>query len=376
MKTGWKIVTFDEAIDDASGGNVKTPQSEFLTEGQYAIVDQGKELISGYVNDKSRLCHSKLPLIIFGDHTRCFKYIDFPFCMGADGVKVLRPKIDANVKYLYYFFQQLHLVENGYSRHFKYLKRNNIILPPLSEQRRIVDVLDQADALRAKRRATIAQLDKLIQSIFTYMFGDLEFNSKFFQVKPLSSVVNLMGGYAFSSSDYVAEGIPLVRIGEVNHGGVKRETCCLLPETFQTKLSRFIVYPGDMLMSLTGTTGKEDYGNVILLNDTYPRYFLNQRVALIKPDKKILDKYYLFYSLKNTKIKKRLIAKGRGIRQANISNADILELSIPLPPLELQNNFGRLVSIIEKQKCLHHSSLNNFDALFASLQHRAFRGEL
>ena len=153
MRPGWRNEPFDAVIADESGGNVKTPQSEFLPAGRYAVVDQGKELIAGYVNDEARLCRARLPAIVFGDHTRCVKYVDFPFCMGADGVKVLRPKIDADVKYLYHYFRQLRLTEGGYDRHFKYLKRSSVVLPPLPEQRRIAEILDKADALRVKRRA-------------------------------------------------------------------------------------------------------------------------------------------------------------------------------------------------------------------------------
>ena len=147
---------------DESGGNMKTLQSEFLPAGRFAVVDQGKDLIAGYVNEEKRLCQSKLPVIIFGDHTRRFKFIDFPFCMGADGVKILRPKVEADVKYLYHYFRQVALTAGGYDRHFKYLKRIDVILPPLPEQRRIAEILDRAEALRAKRRATLARLDALI----------------------------------------------------------------------------------------------------------------------------------------------------------------------------------------------------------------------
>lgn len=130
----WRHEPFDSVIADESGGNLKTPQSEFLPSGRYAIVDQGKALVAGYTGDESRLCRAQLPVIVFGDHTRCFKYVDFPFCMGADGVKVLRPKVDADVKYLYHYLRQLRLTEGGYDRHFKYLKRSSIVLPPLAEQ--------------------------------------------------------------------------------------------------------------------------------------------------------------------------------------------------------------------------------------------------
>jgi type I restriction enzyme S subunit len=131
-----------------------------------------------------------------------------------------------------------------------------------------------------------------------------------------------------------------------------------------------------MLMSLTGTTGKDDYGNVILLDNTFSRYFVNQRVASIEPKPSVLDKHYLLHVFRNPKIKARLTSKSRGIRQANISNGDVLELELPLPPIELQREFARRVSAVEKLKAAQRASLAELDALFATLQHHAFRGEL
>ncbi len=190
----WHQLPFDAVINDESGGNLKTPQSEYLPAGRYPIVDQGKDLVAGYTNDEARLCRATLPVIVFGDHTRCFKYIDFPFCMGADGVKILRPKIDANVKYLYHYLRQLRLTEGGYDRHFKYLKRSTIPLPPLPEQRRIAAILDKADALRAKRRAALKKLDELTQSIFLDMFGDPATNPKGWPTRKVEDVTEIVSG--------------------------------------------------------------------------------------------------------------------------------------------------------------------------------------
>ena len=94
MIAGWSILPFSDVVADETGGNIKTLQSEFLSEGAYPIVDQGKELVAGFTDDPARLCKAEMPAIIFGDHTKCLKFIDFPFCLGADGTKVLRPIID------------------------------------------------------------------------------------------------------------------------------------------------------------------------------------------------------------------------------------------------------------------------------------------
>jgi len=259
---------------------------------------------------------------------------------------------------------------------FSDLRMVAIPLPPLAEQRRIAEVLDRAEALRAKRRAALAQLDSLTQSLFLDLFGDPAANTKQFPTPRLAEAIELRGGFAFKSGDYVPEGIPLVRIGEVNRGGVTRENACFLPVTHEVALARFIVRPGDMLMSLTGTTGKDDYANVILLNRTFDRYFLNQRVALIEPKPNVLDRHYLLHVFRNPKVKARLTSKNRGIRQANISNGDVLDLELPVPPITLQREFARRVTAVEALKTAQRASLAELDALFATLQHRAFRGEL
>ena len=163
---------FLDVFKDASGGNVKTRKTEFLEEGEIPVVDQGQRLVAGFVNDRSRICKAKPPVIVFGDHTRAFKYVDFEFAMGADGTKVLVPKVESDTKYLYYALTAMEVPAAGYSRHYKFLKQTKVPLPPLAEQKRIAGILDAADALRVKRREALAQLDTLIQSTFLDMFGD------------------------------------------------------------------------------------------------------------------------------------------------------------------------------------------------------------
>ena len=101
----WVVKDFKDIVADNSGGNKKLAKTDFLELGEIAVVDQGKELIAGFYNDLKFAVKTKPPYVVFGDHTRIFKYIDFPFVMGADGTKVLQPADNnCNTKYLYYFF--------------------------------------------------------------------------------------------------------------------------------------------------------------------------------------------------------------------------------------------------------------------------------
>lgn len=117
------------------------------------------------------------------------------------------------------------------------------------------------------------------------------------------------------------------------------------------RLKRYVMYPGDLVMSLTGTVGKDDYGNVCILGNDFEKYYLNQRNAKLEIKGEI-NKLYLVEHLKFEKIKKRLTGISRGVRQANISNKDILNMVVPLPPIELQNQFADFVKQAGKSKVI------------------------
>lgn len=127
----------------------KIKTSEYLLEGAVPVIDQSVKFIAGYINDESRAYEGPLPVIVFGDHTCIFKYINFRFAVGADGTQLIRPK-DENefdVRYLYYSLRNVPLEQFGYQRHFKYLKEGVIVQRSLEEQVKIADVLAVYDDL-------------------------------------------------------------------------------------------------------------------------------------------------------------------------------------------------------------------------------------
>ena len=131
------------------------------------------------------------------------------------------------------------------------------------------------------------------------------------------------------------------------------------------------MYPGDLVMSLTGTVGKDDYGNVCILGNDYDVYYLNQRNAKLELQDTI-NKYYLSMLLKFEPVKKKLTGISRGVRQANISNKDILNLMVPIPPIELQNQFAAFVEQIDKSKVAVQKALDEAQLLFDSLMQKYF----
>ena len=180
----------------------------------------------------------------------------------------------------------------------------------------------------------------------------------------------MLGGYAFKSNQFNENsGIPVLRIGNINAGYFKKVNMVYWHR--DEKLEKYIMYPGDLVMSLTGTVGKDDYGNVCILGNDYEMYYLNQRNAKLEI-KEGIDKYYLSQLLKFKQIKKRLTGISRGVRQANISNRDILDLVVPLPPLDLQIQFADFVHQTDKSKLAIQKELDKTQLLFDSLMQEYF----
>ena len=275
-------------------------------------------------------------------------------CIGR-GLAGLTVKAGYDLKYIYYVlkFKEQELNNKGTGSTFKAISKSSlgeVLVPDISigKQKDYVKKLDLIQRMLVDEKKQMVQLDMLIKSRFVEMFGNPETNSKGWDECELSEKLNVLGGYAFKSDMFDEEdGIPVLRIGNINAGYFKPVNVVFWKN--DSSLERYAMYPGDLVMSLTGTVGKDDYGNVCILGNDYDMYYLNQRNAKLEI-KEGIDKYYLLQLLKFEQIKKKLTGISRGVRQANILNRDILNLVVPLPPIELQNQFAAFVRQVDKLK--------------------------
>ena len=199
-----RIGKFTNLYRDVTKEGTKIPQEKYCITGQFPIVDQGQRVIAGWWNDDAGI-FKDVPAIIFGDHTRAIKYMEEPFFIGADGVKILRPtNVKDNPKYLYYALQAAKIPNLGYSRHFKVVKELEIRMYSRDEQNEIVRVLEKIDYLIEQRHAETTYLDQLVKSRFIELFGDPVTNSLGLNTMPLGKACCLKAGIT-TSADMIHE---------------------------------------------------------------------------------------------------------------------------------------------------------------------------
>lgn len=136
-------IAFDDAFEIGKTARKALKQRDYLREGEFPVIDQGEDFISGYSNDDSLVLDFKKPAIIFGDHTRRIKYVNFPFIAGADGTKILLPDVALDSVFACFQLQSKELRDKGYSRHFSELRKEKFWTPPISDQLKIVEHLEE-----------------------------------------------------------------------------------------------------------------------------------------------------------------------------------------------------------------------------------------
>jgi type I restriction enzyme S subunit len=137
LPSSWAYAKVSEIVHNEPLTGRKLKQSDYKEKGKFPVIDQGQNFIGGYTDKGDYRIETKTPAIIFGDHTKVMKYVDFAFVAGADGVKVLVPSEVFFPKLFYYFLKALKLPDKGYARHYQYLEKSLLPVPPLKEQIRI-----------------------------------------------------------------------------------------------------------------------------------------------------------------------------------------------------------------------------------------------
>ncbi len=303
---------------------------------------------------------------------------DKEYCLGR-GVAGLRAKdADLSQAYLGHWLDHVAPVLRTQGRGATFLQVSKgdiaslqIPLPPLAEQKRIAGILDAADALRAKRREALGQLDTLLQSTFLDMFGDPVTNPMGWEKPPLEDLCDKVIDCPHSTPRWSGSGVICLRTSNLGKGEWNwADTRFVIEEDYTERTRRSEILPNDIILSREGTVG------VLALVDEGMRLCMGQRLVQLRVNDSQLGPRFLLNLLLHDLAPERLSRLIAGSTSKHLNVKELRKLPVLLPPLDLQHRFAAIVQSVEHQKASQRAHQAELDTLFASLQSRAFRGAL
>ncbi len=250
--------------------------------------------------------------------------------------------------------------------------RQTLLLPPLPEQKRIARILDAADALRAKRRESLAQLDTLLQSTFLEIFGDPVVNPMGWVLCTLEEATTRVTDGTHQGPTWSESGLPFLFVSNIRDRAIDFQTTKFISEEEHERLTtRCPIEVGDVLYTTVGS-----YGNPARVREDSGRFAFQRHIAHIKPRHDLIDSQFLEAMLDSPVGRNQADRCARGVAQKTLNLRELKRFKIFLPPLDEQQNFATIVQSIELQKTRLRAHQSELDTLFASLQSRAFRGDL
>ena len=364
----WEMVSFDDVISDETKNGFKIPKEAYLKNGTYPIIDQGKNYVAGYTDDKTGL-YKDVPIIIFGDHTRIIKFIDFPLFLGADGVKLLKCRNkNLNSKFLYYFLKTVHIPDTGYNRHFKWLKEIIIPMPPYDTQLKMVEILDKINVIIEKRKMQIEKLNLLVKAHFVGMFGDPVTNPKRWELGTIRDIAHEVK-YGTSKPANEKGKYPYLRMNNITYDGRLDLSDLKYIDIKDNELEKYIVRNGDVLFNRTNS--KELVGKTCVFNID-KQMIIAGYIIRIRLNEKALP-IYLSFVLNSDYGKLTLRAMCKTIiGQANINAQELQQIKIQIPPITLQNRFADFVKQIDKSSFVMQKGLEKLELTYKALMQQYF----
>ncbi len=348
------IVNKDDYAD-----NFKTP-----------VLTAGKSFILGYTDEKEGMFND-LPAIIFDDFTTSFHFVDFPFKVKSSAMKILVPRNETiDLKYVFYRMHGLTIDTGLHKRYWiSRFSQIKIPLPPLETQKRIAQILDDAQALKQKTEQLLKEYDALAQSIFLDMFGDPVTNPKGWEVKAIKLLGKTTTGNTPSRAvlEYYGDYIEWIKTDNIN-----------TPNMHLTKAEEFLskmglnrarsVDKGAILVTCIAGSRKV-IGNVAIADRTVS---FNQQINAFEAFNDCYLFWYYHFILAKSYVQNNSTNGMKGI----ITKGKFEKMIFINPPINLQNQFAEKVALIEQQKELAKQELKESEDLFNCLLQKAFKGEL
>lgn len=385
VSTRWtKRVVGECLVPTSFRDKAQTQTRDYRPTGRFPVVDQGQNAIAGWTDDEAAVIREPLPVVVFGDHSRTLKFVDFPFARGADGTQVMVPSSDLDPLFFYYACKFIDVPARGYNRHFLQLKESMFACPDsLDVQRDIARALrsvDRAMALEAARLAAALEIKKSAMSeLFSRgLRGEAEKETEIgwvpesWDVEPLGAHHTVCSGGtpSRSNSAYWVDGeVPWIKTTEVNYCVIVRAEEHITPRGLEDSAAKLLP-AGTLLMAMYGQGVTR--GKVAILGIEAA---CNQACAAIIPkDEAVLVKYlYHYLSWRYEPI--RQLAHGGQQQNLNLDIVKSLPVAAPAEKAE-QEEMVSILDAIDQKIDLHRKKRAVLEELFKALLHKLMTGEI
>jgi type I restriction enzyme S subunit len=298
----------------------------------------------------------------------------------STGFCVLRSNGRVIPKYLYFFTRTPQFVNALVSKtkgasypavSVDDVKSIEIPIPPMDTQRKIVTLLERADALRHKREQANQLTETVCRATFLKMFGDLFRNPKGWEIRRLKDICYKITDGTHRTPKYVSDGLPFLSVKNITSGYVDfSDTKFITPEEHAEITKRCKPEKGDILYTKVGTIG------IASVVDTDREFSIFVSIALLKPKHEIVNSIYLKWMLNSSFVKNQANKRVRGIGVPDLHLVEIKDFEVAVPPLSEQNAFAKFVTKAEDLRQKQLQSTEKITELFKSLLYKAFKGQL
>lgn len=364
--------------------NIKIKQKDYLPQGSFPIVDQGSELIGGYSNETKFIVPEEPPYVIFGDHTKVKKYINFKFIAGADGIKVLKPLSELDSKFLFYCLHILKIPDKGYARHFQFLEKENFPIPPLFEQQQIVskieELFSELDKGKQQLEAVRLQLKTYRQAVLKWAFegrltnkeikeGQMPEGWKWVKVFDIG-IIETGSTPSKKNSAYYSNDFPFYKPTDLDAGSNVRSSSDNLSK-LGIKEARFLSENSVLITCIGATIGKS--GIIRKAGAS------NQQINAIIPFKQF-NPNFIYYQAIAPRFQNSLKKNASSTTLPILNKTKFMNLEMISCPIKEQNfivqEIETRLSVCDKIEGTINNSLQQSGSLRQSILKQAFEGKL
>jgi len=371
LPSHWEILAFTDCLKKIrTKKKPSIPKRNYQEYGEFPVIDQGASFVAGWTDSVESVISDNLPVVIFGDHTRVFKYVDFPFALGADGTQLLYPNDEIlDSHFFYYALLNLKVPNKGYNRHYRYLREFSVVCPPLSEQRAIAHVLQTIQEAKFTRQREIALERERKAALMDHLFShgtkgeprkqtEIGEIPESWEVLPFKKIM-LTGTQngIYKSKDYYGKGSLIADMKDIfKEGDILKIQEMDRVNLDSNELEKFSLHRGDLVFARRsfkpGGAGKCQYvpplDESVVFSSSLIRVSLKQSIN---------SEFYAYFL--NSKSGRRLIDRiVRVLAVSGVSGSDLKNLLIPVLSTESEQ-----ITIAE--------TLRTFDTKITALEQEA-----